>query len=154
VPAALLTGLLIRRCGRRPVMIAAALLQIPGIAVLILPVQGATGELAVALAVGLFFLLYNPVVAVITTLMMDHASPKSPATDYASQYSLYMLFSILAVSAGTALAGQVGYLPVLGAAAASALAMALLSLSWRFQPSPETAADPTSESQVCTAPVS
>ena len=151
VPAALLTGLLIRRYGRRPVMIGAALLQIPGISVLILPVQGATGGLAVTLAVGLFFLLYNPVVAVITTLMMDQASRASPATDYASQYSLYMLFSIMAVSAGTALAGQVGYLPVLAAATASALAMALLSLSWRYQPNPETTADPTSRSRVCAA---
>jgi len=151
VPAALVTGLSIRRYGRRPVMIGAALLQIPGIAILILPVQGATGELAVTLAVGLFFLLYNPVVAVVTTLMMDHASHASPATDYAAQYSLYMLFSILAVSAGTALAGQVGYLPILAAATASALAMALLSLRWRHQPSPETAADPTSGSPVCTA---
>jgi MFS family permease len=144
VPAALATGLLIRRYGRRPVMIGAALLQIPGILALLVPALGHTGELAVAVAVGLYFLSFNPVVAVIGTLMMDHASPETPATDYAAQYSLYMLCSMLAASAGTALAGRFGYGPVLAMAATAATAMALVSLRWRdhAQPPPATAPDP------------
>ena len=130
IPSALATGYLIRRYGLRPVMIGAALFQIPGILALLVPVQGQTGELAVMAAVGLYFLFYNPVVAVISTLMMEHSSLESPATDYSLQYSMYMLFSIVAVAAGTALAGRVGYLPELGLAASFGLAMVYLSFRY------------------------
>lgn len=131
IPAALLTGRLIRLYGIIPVLIGAAVLQIPGVLVLALPLAGATGMLPVTVAVGLFFFCYNPAVAVITTMMMGHSDPKSPATDYALQYSLYMMFSIVAVTAGTALAGRVGYPAVLAGAAACAVAMTLLSLNHR-----------------------
>lgn len=128
IPAALLTGRLIRRYGVRPVLIGAAVLQVPGILVLALPLTGATGMLPVTVAVGLFFFCYNPAVAVISTLMMSACDAKSPATDYALQYSLYMLFSIIAVTLGTAAAGQVGYIGVLGIAAACALAMVPMAI--------------------------
>ena len=133
IPAAMLAGHLIRRVGRRPVMIGAALLQIPGILVLAVPLLGATSTGYVAMAVGMFFLCYNPAVTVISTLMMDSADKASPATDFSSQYSLYMLLSILAVTLGTAIAGQVGYLAVLGAAGLCALGMVPLSLMYRHR---------------------
>jgi MFS family permease len=142
VPAALYTGWLIKRGGRRKTMIGAAALQVPGILALALPVLGYLDNLTVIVAVGLFFLFYNPVVVVIVTLMMDHASPESPATDYASQYSLYMLFSILSVMAGTALAGQVGYLPILVLSALSGVLMALLSLRYCHAPDGQSAVGP------------
>lgn len=134
IPAAMLAGHLIRRVGRRPVMIGAALLQIPGVVVLVVPLLGGTSTGDVAMAVGLFFLCYNPAVTVISTLMMDYAEKASPATDFSSQYSLYMLFSIVAVTLGTAIAGQVGYMAVLGAAAFCALGMVPLSLVYRHRP--------------------
>lgn len=136
IPAALLTGRLIRRYGVRPVLIGAAVLQVPGILVLALPLTGATGMLPVTVAVGLFFFCYNPAVAVITTLMMGASDPRSPATDYALQYSLYMLFSSIAVTLGTAAAGQVGYMGVLGLAAACALAMVPMAMGHKTTEAP------------------
>ncbi len=123
VPAALLTGRLIRRYGVRPVLIGAALLQVPGILALALPLTGATDLLPVTAAVGLYFFCYSPAATVITTLMMAACDRRSPATDYSLQYSLYMLFGIVAAALGTALAGVLGYLGVLGIAAACALAV-------------------------------
>lgn len=142
IPAALLTGRFIRRYGRRPVLLGAALLQVPGILILLLPLGGATGVLPVLLAVGLFFFCYNPAFAVLTTLMMDHAAPNSPASDYASQYSLYMLFSIISVTIGTAAAGRVGYQAVLATAAACALLMAPFAWSYRLQEPDKSSSDP------------
>ena len=133
-PAAFFTGWLMNHFGRRKTMIWAAFLQVPGILALALPVLGYLGNWTVLVAVGLFVLFYNPVVVVISTLMMDHVSAESPATDYASQYSLYMLFSILSVTAGTALAGRIGYLPILILSALGGVLMALLSLRYRHQP--------------------
>ncbi len=131
IPAALLTGHLIRRVGIRPVLIGAALLQVPGVLILSLPLAGYTDTLPVMFAVGLFFACYNPAVTLITTLMMGTSDPGSPATDYALQYSLYMLFSIVAVTLGTSAAGQLGYIGVLAIAAACALAMLPLALKQR-----------------------
>jgi len=128
IPAALLAGRLIRRHGVRPVLVGAAVLQVPGILVLALPLTGATDMLPVTLAVGLFFFCYNPVVAVMTTIMMGQSDARTPATDYAVQYSLYMLFSIVAVTLGTAAAGQLGYMGVLGIAATCALVMVPLAM--------------------------
>jgi len=128
---ALATGYLIRRYGRLPVMRGAALLQIPGIVALVLPVRGETGEFAVAVAVSLYFLCYSPVVTVITTLIMDHASQDSPATDFSLQYSVYMLFGILAASLSAALASTFGYMAVLGLAACCGAVMVFLSFLYR-----------------------
>jgi len=141
IPAALLTGRLIRRFGVQPILIGAAVLQVPGILALALPLVGATGMAPVTLAVGLFFFCYNPVLAVLTTLMMHRSDPASPATDYALQYSLYMLFSIVAVTLGTAAAGQIGYMGVLAVAAFCALAMAPLAMGRRHQESGQDSPD-------------
>ena len=130
--AALLTGSLIRRFGTRPVLIGAAGLQIPGISVLALPLTGATGILPVTLVVGVFFFCYNPVVTVLTTLMMNHADPGSPATDYTLQYGLYLLFSMLSAALSTAAAGQFGYMWVLGIAAVCSLIMVPLAIVQRL----------------------
>ncbi len=128
IPAALLAGYLIRKLGIRPVLIGVALMQVPGVLVLTLPLTGYTEVLPVMLAVGIFFACYNPAVAAISTLMMGAADPRSPATDYALQFSLYMLFSIVVVTLGTAAAEQVGYFGVLGIAAICPLAMIPLAL--------------------------
>lgn len=150
IPAALLTGRCIRRYGRRPMLLAAAAIQVPGILILLVPLAGTTATMPVMLAVGLFFFCYNPAVAVLTTLMMDQANPAQPASDYASQYSLYMLFSIIAVTLGTAVAGQVGYRTVLGAAAACALLMAPFAWKYRLnEPTSPTVAQETQLSTSC-----
>lgn len=134
IPSAILAGLLLRRFSRRQIAIAAALLQIPGIASLFLLLSGHAGFGWVIAAVAFFGFCYTPVVTVISTLMMDRVSAESPALDYAAQYSLYLLFSILSVSFGTALAGRVGYPGVLWLATGVALAMAGLTAILRIEP--------------------
>lgn len=128
VLSALAAGWLIGRLGRRRMLVVAAILQIPGVLVLALPVLGYTGSFSVALAVGLYFLLYNPAAAVLATLMMDHTSAESPATDYTLQYSLNQFFAMGMITVGAALAGTLGYLSVVGLAALAALAAVGLTL--------------------------
>ncbi|MFD2235073.1 MFS transporter [Phaeospirillum tilakii] len=137
--AALATGWILPRLGRRRGMILAALLQIPGIGAIALPVFGMTDDVTVTVAVGLYFLFYNPAATVLATLMMDHASPERPATDYTVQYSLNMLFAMAAMSVAATLAGQIGYGGVLGSAVVAALLAAMLSLRYRPLPEAETA---------------
>lgn len=132
--SALVTGHLLRRLDRRRAMIGAALLQIPAIAILTLPILGITGDGTVTIAVVLYFLLYNPAATVLATLMMDHASPDRPATDYTVQYSLNMMFAMGAMSAAAALADRMGYGGVLAVAVATAVLAVLLSLRYRHDP--------------------
>lgn len=131
IAAAMATGWLLQKWARRRVMLGAALLQIPGVAVIAAPVLGWNGDLAVSLAAGLFFLLYNPAATVLATLMMDHVSPETPATDYTMQYSVNMLFAMAAMSASAWLAASLGYLGLLGIAVLAAVAAALLSRHYR-----------------------
>lgn len=146
--AAMITGWLLPRLGRRRGMIWAALLQILGIAALALPVFGLTGTFSVTTAVLLYFLLYNPAATVLSTLMMDHASPDRPATDYTVQYSLNMLFAMATMSGAAALAGQIGYSGVLGLAVLAGLLAALLSLRYRPDASTITITAPVSAAAV------
>lgn len=131
VLAALSTGWLLTRLGRRKVLIGAALVQIPGIAIIALPVFDYTGEMVATLSVGLFFLLYNPAATVLATVMMDHASFERPATDYTFQYSLNMFVAMGMMSAGAALADIFGYAGVLALAVLAAIIAALLSFRYR-----------------------
>lgn len=137
VLAALSTGWLLTKLARRKALIGAALVQIPGIAVIALPVFGYTSDMVATLSIGLFFLLYNPAATVLATVMMDHASFESPATDYTFQYSLNMFVAMGMMSAGAALADTFGYAGVLALAVLTAVIAALLSL--RYQPTEKSA---------------
>jgi MFS family permease len=148
VPAALCTGWLIRRVGRRVTTTVAAVLQVPAILAISLPVLGYVDDLSVAVAMSLFFVFYNPAMVVLATLMMDRASPESPATDYAAQYGLYQFFCILSITVGTALAGQIGYLPILVASAVSGVLMAILAPSYRHVPDSLYVANVAPESEM------
>ena len=134
VLAALSTGWLLTKLGRRKALIGAALVQIPGIAVIALPVFGYTSDMVATLSIGLFFLLYNPAATVLATVMMDHASFESPATDYTFQYSLNMFVAMGMMSAGAGRRATIlfGYAGVLALAVLTAVIAALLSL--RYQP--------------------
>ena len=105
--AALATGKLLQRFGRRAMLIACAAVQVPGVAVIAVPVLG-LGDGWVTAAVILYFLCYTPVATVLATLMMDQASPHRPATEYTFQFSLNMLFSMAAMSGGAGSTGGSG----------------------------------------------
>lgn len=76
---------------------------------LFLPLWGYHSEWIVFLSAGTIYLLYSPVMTLLSTLMMDRISPKSPATEYALQHSLLLLLGFVAVAIGLILAGKIGY---------------------------------------------
>ncbi len=125
--SALLAGWLIHRLGRRRAMLIAALMQVAAVAAISLPVLGHTGEAAVTAAVGIYFFCYNPSMTVLSTLIMDHASPETPSTDYALQFGMYQFFSMATGAAGVYLAGRFGYAFTLGIAVAAAFFAVFLS---------------------------
>ena len=131
--AALLTGWLIRHISRHQAMLFAALLQVVAVSAIALPVLGHTGEAAVALAVCVYFFCYNPAMAVISTLIMDHASPETPATDYTLQFGMYQLSSMALGAGGVYLAGRLGYAVAISVAVFAALLAVVLSLRYAPQ---------------------
>lgn len=134
VLSALLTGWLLKHFDRRKALIGAAVVQVPGIFVVALPVFGYTGNLEVMLAIGFYFLLYNPAATVLATVMMDQSSIESPATDYSIQFSLYIFFAMGMMTISSTLAGMIGYLGVLAVAAVASAAAVALSLGYRHHP--------------------
>jgi len=130
--SAMLMGWLMSRIGRKRALVWAGVIQVIGIFAVALPLLrgavGADGAMAAG-AVALYFLCYNPAAVVLSTLMMDHVSPRSPATDYTVQCSLNQLLAWGMISAGAALAVPLGYGGVLVLAAVmAALAVGLAML--------------------------
>lgn len=109
-------------------------MQVPAILAMSLPVLGYVDDMAVMAAISLFFVFYNPAMVVLATMMMERASPESLATDYAAQYGLYQFFCILSITVGTAMAGRIGYLPILVASAVSGVLMAMIAPNYRHVP--------------------
>ncbi|MUK51042.1 MFS transporter [Aliivibrio fischeri] len=107
--SALGTGWIITRISRKRALILSGILQILAIAAVALLVFGYTDTLSVTVAIGVYFLCYNPTVTVLATIMMDRVSGQSPATEYTLQNSLKQLFSIGMISVGTAMIGSYGY---------------------------------------------
>ena len=88
--------------------------------------------MAVGAAVVLYFLLYNPAATVLATLMMDQASPDSPATDYTLQYSLSQGFVMAMTAAGATLSISLGYGGVVLLSAALAV-VAIAASAWLYR---------------------
>lgn len=131
--AALAAGWLIGRHRRRTILFAFSLVQMAGIAGVAVLVLDPPGRGLASLAVVLFFLCYNPMATALATLMMDHASPSSPATDYTMQACLHQLASIGMMVATAALVTRIGNVAVLVLAFASAAATVALSLAYRAE---------------------
>lgn len=130
--SALLTGWLVRHITRRQALKLAALSQAMAVVAIVVPVQGYTSGTAVSLAVCLYFFGYNAAMTVLSTLMMDRASPQAPATDYTLQFSLYQGSGMLMGACSLWLAGQVGYSAVYSSAVFTALLALVLSV--RYSP--------------------
>ncbi|WP_372017559.1 MFS transporter [Tistrella mobilis] len=109
---ALAAGRIAGRIGRRPALIAAALAQLAGIAVIAVPVLGlmpeSGGGWLPAVAVCLYFLFYNPGATVMAMVMMDRTSTARPATDYSLQSTLHAAVGMGAISLGSAIAAAGG----------------------------------------------
>ena len=127
------TGFLIRRFGRRRMLVAAAFLQ-AAVILTVLPLAGGAREtLVIVPGLILVFLVYNPIAAVMLTIMMDRAASGSEGTDFTAQYSLYSFMGFLAGAAALQIASATGYQALVLLAAGLAFLAGLLAL-WRFRP--------------------
>lgn len=124
---ALIAGWIIRALGRKTALTGIALAQTLGIMAMAAPVAGFNDEATVACTASLLLFLYSPGAVILSTVMMDKASPASPATDFTLQYCLYMLASFIASGLGMALAGRLGYMSVIAGAAVVQMLTALLA---------------------------
>ena len=121
-------GLLIRRFGRKRMLVAAAFAQ-AAIIVAVLPLAGGARETFVILpALVLVFLIYNPIATVMLTIMMDRAAAGSEGTDFTAQYSLYSFMGFLSGAVALQVAGAVGYQALVLIAAGLAVLAGLLAL--------------------------
>jgi MFS transporter, PAT family, beta-lactamase induction signal transducer AmpG len=149
---ALACGWLIRRLGRKPVMFGSAIATGFGLLLLLAPALGVTDDLTVAVAIGVYFLLYSPVAAVLSTVMMDNARPTAAATDFTLQYCVYALIGFVAGGASLGLAGSFGYPAVIvGTSVATfvaALLIALLYTPAATQADPPLAVSPAIEAAI------
>ncbi|MGU3495847.1 MFS transporter [Xanthobacteraceae bacterium A53D] len=129
--AALATGWFASRLGRRSLLVAAALIQLVGVAGMIAPILLQAGAAASAASAILFFVCYNPGAAILATMMMDHAAPESAATDYTLQYSLSQLAGMTAMFGTAMIAASLGYAGALAVAGLVALFAAWLATGYR-----------------------
>lgn len=130
--SALGTGCLIKRMTRYKALKVAAAFQLPGIMAVAILVYGMSDNWPAALAVGLYFICYNPAATVLATLMMDHVAPENaPGTEYSMQYSLNSFFAMGMISVGTAFVGSIGYDGVLILALIMGLIAFLASLFYQ-----------------------
>ncbi|MDW6002265.1 MFS transporter [Vibrio mangrovi] len=131
VLSALTTGWLITRMSRKRVLVVSGFIQLIGILAIVLPVFGYTDSVSVTLAIGLYFICYNPAATILATLMMDQISGQAPGSEYTLQYSLKMFFSMGMISVGTAMLGPYGYQGVL--LLSFAVGVFACGLSWLYR---------------------
>ena len=102
-------SIVINYLGKRRVLVLAAIGQIVGILLLLFLANGYDNTFVVMFVVGFIFSFYTPSSVVMTTLMMDESSPKTPATQFAIQHSVAMFSGIFFAGISVSLAGIIGY---------------------------------------------
>ncbi len=107
--AALGAGWLIQRLGRKRVLFGGAMMQVVVVLLFLIPASGHTGTWAVLLPLTVMFLLFSPMVTIMTTLMMDRVAPAHAGTDFTVQYSLYTMVATLAGVSAYQFAAVLGY---------------------------------------------
>lgn len=107
--ASFISAWLIQRFGRKTILVVAAIGQTIGIVMLLILIHGHDSAFSVMFVVGFVFSFYTPSQVVMCTLMMDQASKKTPASQFAIQHSIYMFSGIFFSSISISLAGVYGY---------------------------------------------
>ncbi|MBB4268057.1 MFS transporter [Roseospira visakhapatnamensis] len=123
--AALVAGWLIRRAGRRRVLIGGAVIQVVAVLSFLGPASGLTHPSMIVVSLILLFLIYSPMATILCTMMMDQASPTHAGTDFSVQYSVFTLVPTAAGFGAYQIAAQIGYAGTVGLAAVMALIAAL-----------------------------
>ncbi len=104
---------LITKYGRKNILVVAAIGQIFGMLLLLLLLSQYNSSFIAMIVVGLIFSFYTPSSVVMTTLMMDEASTKSPASQFAIQHSFSMFSGVLFTSLAVSLSGVFGYTTII-----------------------------------------
>lgn len=134
--AALLAGLLITRITRKAALAGFQVLQAVLLLPLFIPALGITLYGPNVAAASIAMMSYSMAATAITTVMMDKSRLTSAGADYTLQYSLAHFTSFAAMGIGVALAGQVGYAAIVGAAVGFAL-LSVVSVIGLFVPDAE-----------------
>jgi len=100
---------IINYLGKRKVLIIAAIGQVFGVLLLLFLGYGYDSTFLVMFVVGFIFSFYSPSSVVMTTLMMDESSKKTPASQFAIQHSIYMFSGIFFAGLSVSISGVIGY---------------------------------------------
>jgi MFS transporter, PAT family, beta-lactamase induction signal transducer AmpG len=98
----------IKKYGKRNVLVGASLGQCAGILLLLILFYN-NETFTTIIIVGIIFSFYTPSMVIMTTLMMDKASKKTPAAQFAAQHSIYMFSGIIFATLAVSFAGILGY---------------------------------------------
>lgn len=107
--AAALAGWGVRRLPRRTVLLVVLAFQAAGLAALFPVAEAGLGTAGTLVCLTVFYLSPPAVMVVATTMIMDRASSRSPATDYTLQYSLFHAAGYACAGVSTVLAQYWGY---------------------------------------------
>ena len=130
---ALAAGFAVKKLGAKRAFLYAVAMQTLGILAIWLPIGGWTGRASVLFASSAAYAVYMAQATIISTMMMQRASGRRPASEYAVQSSLSMTFQIFSFYLGTLLAGMLGYgAVVLGAAAFCVLSLVYFIKIYKF----------------------
>ena len=117
----------ITKYGRKNLLVIAAIGQIVGALLLLFILSQYNNTFITMIMVGFIFGFYTPSSVVMTTLMMDEASHKSPASQIAIQHSISMFAGVLFSSLAVSLAGVFGYITIIVVSAVLGLIAVYLS---------------------------
>ena len=130
---ALAAGFAVKKLGAKRAFLYAVAMQTLGILAIWLPIGGWTDRASVLFASSAAYAVYMAQATIISTMMMQRASGRRPASEYAVQSSLNMTFQIFSFYLGTLLAGMLGYgAVVLGAAAFCVLSLVYFIKIYKF----------------------
>ncbi|MDY0326929.1 MAG: MFS transporter [Arcobacteraceae bacterium] len=106
--SAILSGWLLKHYDRINVLIGICLFEAIAFLSLLFIYYGNDNIVLNALAISSIFISYGASMPIISALIMDHIE-KSPNTEYALQFAIYMLMGVIAGGSGVSLSGVFGY---------------------------------------------
>jgi len=139
--SAIISGWLVKKYSRKAVLVGISAFEAIGISSLLFIVNGYDGFIFGSLAVSVILISYGASMPLISALIMDQISTKSPASEYALQFSIYMSAMIVSSAAGVSLAGVFGYAPMI--ITASMLSLITMIYAWIFYEEIENERDKT-----------
>ncbi len=124
---------LIGMFGKKRILIVAASGQFIGILLLLFLAFGFDNTSLAMFVIGFIFVFNSPSQVVMTTLMMNNASHKTPAAQISVQHGVYMFSGILFSGLSVSLAGVFGYLTIIVSASFIGIIAILASIKIKLE---------------------